>query len=184
MRPKLSRVEFNVVSSAYRMKLSFLLCVYITFITYSEWLGLTKGVPQGSLMGTYIFNIFSNNLLLLLEKNCHVFNYADDTSILCKHRDYDSAYNDLLSAASTMIHWYKMNIMQANPKKEKFFIFGNERQPRTLQLNHNVTIQSVSNVKLLGVNIDVELNFNHHIALLCNKVGRQINALLRVSIIF
>ena len=33
-----------------------------------------------------------------------------------------------------------------------------------VQLNHNVTIQSVSNVKLLGVNIDVELNFNHHIA--------------------
>ena len=51
----------------------------------------------------------------------------------------------------------------------------------TLQLNHNVTIQSVSNVKLLGVNIDVELNFNHHIALLCNKAGRQINALSRLS---
>ena len=46
------------------------------------------------------------------------FNYADDTSILCKHRDYDSAYNDLLSAVSTMIHnGYKINYMQANPKK-------------------------------------------------------------------
>ena len=132
-------------------------------------------------MGPFIFNIFSNDLLLLLEKNCHVFNYADDTSILCKHRDYDSAYNDLLSAASTMIHWYKMNCMQANPEKFQFIIFDKERQPRTLQLNYNVTIQSVSNVKLLGVNIDVELNFNHHIALLCNKAGRQINALSRLS---
>ena len=71
---------------------------------YSDWLGLSKGVPQGSLMSPLIFNIFSNDLLLLLlEKNCHVFNYVDDTSILCKHRDYDSAYNDLLSAASTML---------------------------------------------------------------------------------
>ena len=109
------------------------------------------------------------------------FNYADDTSILCKHRDYDSAYNDLLSAASTMIHRYKMNCMQANPEKIQFIIFDKEQQPKTLQLNHNVTIQSVSNVKLLGVNIDVELNFNHHIALLCNKAGRQINALSRLS---
>ena len=107
---------------------------------------------QGSLMSPFIFNIFSNDLLLLLEKKCHVFNYADDTSILCKHRDYDFAYNDLLSAASTMIHWYKMNCMQANPEKFQFIIFDKERQPRTLQLNHNVTIQSVSNVKLLGVN--------------------------------
>ena len=29
--------------------------------------------------------------------------------------------------------------------------------------------------------IDVEPNFNHHIALLCNKAGRQINALSRLS---
>ena len=66
-----------------------------------------------------------------------------------------------------MIHWYKMNCMQANPEKFQFIIFDKERQQRTLQLNHNVTIQSVSNVKLLGVNIDVELNFNHNIAYYC-----------------
>ena len=39
---------------------------------YSDWLGLSKGVPQGSLMGPFIFNIFSNDLLLLLEKKCNV----------------------------------------------------------------------------------------------------------------
>ena len=64
------------------------------------------------------------------------FNYADDTSILCNHRNYDSAFNDLLSAASTMINWYKMNYIQANPEKFQFIIFDKERQPRTLQLNH------------------------------------------------
>ena len=112
---------------------------------YSEWLGLSKGVPQGSLMGPFIFNIFSNDLLLLLEKKCHVFNYADDTSILCKPRDYDSAYNDLLSAASTMIHWYKMNYMQANPEKFQFIIFDKERQPRTFTIeprcHHPISIK-------------------------------------------
>ena len=74
-------------------------------------------------MGPFIFNIFSNDLLLLLENKCHVFNYADDTSILCKHREYDSAYNDLLSAASTMMHWYKMNYMQGNPEKILVYYF-------------------------------------------------------------
>ena len=90
-------------------------------------------------------------------------------------------YNDLFSAASTMIHWYKLNYMQAHPENVQFIIFDKERQPRILKLNHDVTIQSVSNVKLLGVNIDVELNFSNHIALLCNKAGRQINALSRLS---
>ena len=43
---------------------------------YNEWLGLAKVVPQSSLLGPFIFNIFSNDLLLLLKKKCHVFNYA------------------------------------------------------------------------------------------------------------
>ena len=78
-------------------------------------------------MGPFIFNIFSNDSLRLLEKKCHVFNYADDTSMLYKHRDDHSAYNDLLSSASTLIHWYKMNYIQANPEKFQFIIFDKER---------------------------------------------------------
>ena len=31
-----------------------------------------------------------------------MFNYADDTSSLCIYKDYDCAYNDLLSATSPM----------------------------------------------------------------------------------
>ena len=87
----------------------------------------------------------------------------------------------MLSAASTVIHWYKMNYMQANPENFQYINYDKERQPRSLKLNHSVTIQSVSNVKLLCVNIEVELNFNHHIALLCNIACRQINALSRLS---
>ena len=88
----------------------------------------------------------------------------------------------MLSAAITMIHWYKMNCMQSNPEKFQFiFLTKNDSQRHCDTLNHNVIIQSVSNVKLLGVNINVELNFNHHISLLCNKAGRQINALSRLS---
>ena len=66
---------------------------------YSEWLALSKEVPQALLILLFIFNIFLNNLLLLFGKKCPMFNYADDTIFYCKHKDSDSAYNDLLSAA-------------------------------------------------------------------------------------
>ena len=131
-------------------------------------------------MGPFIFNIFSNDLLLLLEKKCHVY-IKLTIQVFYANIEIIILYNDLLSAASTMIHRYKINYIQASPEKFKCIIFDKERQPRTLQLNHNVPIQSVSNVKLLGVNRDVEPNFYHHIALLCNKAGRQINALSRLS---
>ena len=42
-------------------------------------------------------------------------------------------------------------------------------------------IKSTSSVKLLGVHIDDELNFNHHINKLCKSAGNQLNALTRLK---
>ena len=50
-----------------------------------------------------------------------------------------------------------------------------------LHSNNNVIIQSVPYVNLLGITIDVDINFSNHIALLCSKAGRQINVLSRLS---
>ena len=36
-------------------------------------------------------------------------------------------------------------------------------------------------VKLLGVDIDYQLNFDHHIGNLCRKAGQQLNVLKRLS---
>ena len=41
----------------------------------------------------------------------------------------------------------------------------------------------ISSVKLLGVNIDGKLNFNHHINKLCKSAGNQLNALTTTKVI-
>ena len=65
-----------------------------------------------------------------------------------------------------MIHWYKVNFLQVNSEKFQCIVFDKNRQPRSLHLSNNVIIQYVANVKLLGIIIDVDLNFSAHIALL------------------
>ena len=49
----------------------------------SEWAQLLKGAPQGSLFGPFMFNVYQNDLLILMEELCNVYNYADDTSVAC-----------------------------------------------------------------------------------------------------
>jgi len=49
-----------------------------------KWLNLNRGAPQSSLMGTFIYNVLSNNLLYLISNLYEIYNYADDNPI-CVH---------------------------------------------------------------------------------------------------
>ena len=53
----------------------------------SEWLTVLRGVPQGSLAGPVLFNMFINYLIMSLSQTCDIYNYADDNTLA--HRDQD-----------------------------------------------------------------------------------------------
>ena len=144
----------------------------------SEWKTLQRGVPQGSLLGPLLFNVFINDYFDFID--CQVYNYADDVTLSCHGECPLVIKKKLESEAMSSIEWFRSNFMKANPAKFQTMILSKQNHKMSITVNDNV-IDSSECVKLLGVHIDNKLTFNHHITVMCKKIGRQINALCRIS---
>ena len=89
--------------------------------TYSEWIDILFGVPQGSILGPLLFNIFLCDLFLFLH-DIPVANYADDNTPYCTGLKISDVLIKLENVAETLLQWFKDNRMKANPDKYHLFI--------------------------------------------------------------
>ena len=147
----------------------------------SNWADLNKGVPQGSILGPLLFNIFVNDLFLFIEK-CTLYNYADDDTMSKSSLHLSEVLECLKHDCNIALEWFRKNGMQANPEKFQFMILSRDNtEALRLHLDDNTTIESTEHVKVLGVSIDRTLSFTQHVRDMCTRAARQLNALARIS---
>ena len=70
----------------------------------SNYLNVLSGVPQGSILGPLLFNLYINDITTVLENSkCSTYMYADDSKISCNIK----GINDCLILQDHINHLYK-----------------------------------------------------------------------------
>ena len=147
--------------------------------SYSKWSEIKCRIPQGSILGSFLFNIFINDLFFVIEKS-NICNFADDNTLYSCGANLKTVLENLTHDASKLLYWFKINSTKPNPEKFQFMILSNKSyQPQKLFVN-TFTTDEFDEVELLGLTIDKELNFRKCIDKLCGNAQYKLHDLRRI----
>ena len=129
------------------------------------------GVPQGSIIGSILFNLYVSDLQDNVISN--VSQYSDDTSFYghTTVKQLKQCAEKVTNTLNELNSWSCDSDLLLNPKKSKFMLFSSKRLSRTHNLQdsniceikqNNLQLERVTEYKLLGIEFNEHLDWSNH----------------------
>ena len=142
--------------------------------TNSSLHAVKYGVPQGSILGPVLFNLYINDLNYYLN-DITLTHYADDTTTLCADSNLVVAFQKTQGCLNLFQSWTTANLLTLNVTKTSYLLFTPRLNecivPPNLTIN-DISLAKVHFIRYLGLLIDDKLKFDIHISSVSSRLSR------------
>lgn len=145
---------------------------------------VSKGCPQGSVLGPYLWNlVFDDFLQLAFPEGTEVIAYADDGLVLVRADSRNEIEQKFQLITSQMESWATLVKLQFAVNKTKLIMFksklrGNHQPVVTLQ---GERVEFVQKITYLGLVIDEGLTFISHAKQVGDKAKKLFGKIIRLA---
>ena len=100
--------------------------------SYSDWANATRGFLQGSILGPLLFNIFINDIFIIIEKS-DICKFTDDNTLFSCGDNLSVILKSLEHDMKILLRWFKFTYSEP----EKISIYDTSDIPTVKMLSYN-----------------------------------------------